>query len=360
MLAYVKGFSSLFHFSRFSSSVCIFHTVMSYDGHYYWVVSGQSTYSAALDRAGQMTYRGLTGHLATVTTPGEYNFLYWTMNVRGALIALSDAMLESQWRFTAGPELGKRATADNFTLWSDGEPNGGAGEHCVIMSISGYNDVACGNQLHTYVVEFECPVIASPPGRCQSKLSASWSLIVQLATVSFSFAAVDSCNSTTCVCITGYLTDDGLCALEPGPCQLPDTYESQPSTVSTRRVCINVTTCTATQFQVAAPTNTTDRVCKNWTACTDTQFEISTPTNTSDRVCTDLTTCTPTQYQTVAPTTTRDRVCDPLTVCTSIQHQTTPPTATSDRVCTGSMMICFFPPTVSLTFAHSCRRGARV
>ncbi len=189
-----------------------------------------------------------------------------------------------------------------------------------------------------------------------------WTWIFRLTDCLVLFAAVESCSSTACVCVTGYLTEDGLCALEPGPCQLPDAYESQPSTVSTRRVCTNVTTCTATQYQFAAPTNTSDRVCKNLTSCAPTQFQAAAPTNTSDRVCKNVTTCSPTQYQTVAPTTTSDRACLPLTVCTAIQNQTTPPTATSDRVCTGSILnlIFFLLPLCLLTVVHSCRCGARI
>jgi hypothetical protein len=137
----------------------------------------------------------------------------------------------------------------------------------------GMGDVACGDQIHTFVVEFECPVIASPPGRCQSKPSASCAFGACVFYCRVFFAVIESCNSTTCVCVAGYLTEEGLCGLEPGPCQLPDTFESQPSTVSTRRVCTNVTTCTVTQtqFLVAAPQTLLTAF------CTATQFEMAAP-----------------------------------------------------------------------------------
>jgi hypothetical protein len=150
--------------------LCAYCTVMAYNGHFYWVASGRSTYEAALDRAGLMTYRGIAGHLVTVTTPGEYNFLYWTMNARGAMIALSNAAPEFQWTFTAGPEVGMRATDANYTLWAFGEPNGYTWDNCVVLDTFGFNDISCTAEDHNFVVEFECPHVTSPPGRCQSML----------------------------------------------------------------------------------------------------------------------------------------------------------------------------------------------
>ena len=133
-------------------------TVMMYNARPYWVATGQYTYATALLRAGQMRYRGLVGHLATVTTPGEYNFLYWTMNTRGALVALTETLVESTWAFSAGPELGMPATATNFTMWAQGEPDGGVSENCAVFDVAGFSDVNCNEQRYSFVVEFECPV----------------------------------------------------------------------------------------------------------------------------------------------------------------------------------------------------------
>lgn len=45
------------------------------------------------------------------------------------------------------------------------------------------------------------------------------------------------------------------------------------------------TTCTATEFEVEAPTFSNDRVCETATVCTDGSVEVTAPSATSDRVC---------------------------------------------------------------------------
>jgi hypothetical protein len=129
------------------------------------IADGAYNYSVALSRSSQMTYRGLPGHLATITSAGEHNFLYWKLNSRFVWIALSDERSEGVWMHTAGPEEGKRAFPHNFTLWTQYEPTGGRTANCACLGPGGLLDYTCITGFN-YVVEFECSDATSPPGRC--------------------------------------------------------------------------------------------------------------------------------------------------------------------------------------------------
>ena len=141
-------------------------TVMIFEGRAYAIVTGEHSYSTALSRASQMRYRGLAGHLATITSEREYNFLYWTMNARDVWIALSDASSDGVWKHTAGPDNGKPALSSNFTLWAFGQPNGGTRESCAFVDSGGYADDTCSYRSYGYIIEFECLDTSSPQGRC--------------------------------------------------------------------------------------------------------------------------------------------------------------------------------------------------
>jgi len=81
---------------------------------------------------------------------------------------------------------------------------------------------------------------------------------------------------------------------------------------SSGATCVPVATCTADEYESAAPTLSSDRVGTPLTLCTTDEYEAAAPTVSSDRVCSPLTLCTADEYETVAPSTTTDRVCAPL------------------------------------------------
>jgi hypothetical protein len=141
---------------------------MTFDGHAYLIVSGEYDFATARTKARQMTYKGLPGHLATITSSGEYNFLRWTMNAQHTWIALSDADSEGNWIFVDGPENGRKATASAFLLWVLDEPDtNGDNDDCAAIFFYGYGAFSCASEFN-YVVEFEC-VAEDMPGRCNSK-----------------------------------------------------------------------------------------------------------------------------------------------------------------------------------------------
>ena len=89
------------------------------------------SFQDALTAATTYQWNGVTGHLVTVTSQMENDFIYNAfvaprfasgIQVEQATpwIALSDAAVESEWRWLAGPELGLLA---GFQNWNLGEPN---------------------------------------------------------------------------------------------------------------------------------------------------------------------------------------------------------------------------------------------
>lgn len=76
--------------------------------------------------------------------------------------------------------------------------------------------------------------------------------------------------------------------------------------------CVNHTTCTAAEYESAAPNATANRQCSGLTTCSEDEYESVAPTSTSDRVCTALTVCGAGQQETVAANATADRQCEDL------------------------------------------------
>ena len=83
--------------------------------------------------------------------------------------------------------------------------------------------------------------------------------------------------------------------------------------------CVNVTTCTADEWESSGPTASSDRNCSSHSmSCPTGQYTFAPPTYDADRVCHTVTTCVAGRYQTVAPTASSDREC---TACEAGQYQ---------------------------------------
>merc|ERR1711871_344329 len=117
------------------------------------------------------------------------------------------------------------------------------------------------------------------------------------------------------------------------------------------------------EWQYLEPTLTSDRVCRELTVCEDDEVEAEPPTATSDRVCSvaagelgcsnnqfivdygppmscrSVRTCSSLEFEAVAPTEMSDRVCEALTVCARDEDEVSAPALNSngqvisDRVC---------------------------
>lgn len=104
------------------------------NGHYYQRISfgRRLTFDELLTRAASMSHLGIPGHLATITSQAEQDFL--NQQITGlpysCFIGASDAAVEGEWRWIAGPESGqlfwlggKTGTAFGFQEWFFDEPN---------------------------------------------------------------------------------------------------------------------------------------------------------------------------------------------------------------------------------------------
>lgn len=88
------------------------------NGHYYLVVqSGRITFDDALAAAAQTSHLGIPGHLATVTSPEEQDFLLKAFGSRGPnlWIGASDAAKNDEWKWVAGPEAGQIFWKGNYS-----------------------------------------------------------------------------------------------------------------------------------------------------------------------------------------------------------------------------------------------------
>lgn len=106
--------------------------------------------------AAQWVYQGVRGHLVTIASAEEQNFVRTSfatqLNSAGMLIGLSDAAQQGVWRWVTG-EL---ATYFNWNQ-STGDPQGGPGEDFVEMVADGRWIDQLGNVSRSYLIEFDAP-----------------------------------------------------------------------------------------------------------------------------------------------------------------------------------------------------------
>lgn len=154
------------------------------NGHFYQYVSTTTTWASAKTAAEGMTYLGLQGYLATVTSSTENSFIkdklaadawiggsddYLYINAAtGTTTYANQSASESHWYWVTGPEKGTNFSNNNnspvtvsgqYANWSGGEPNnvGASGEHYAEIYSSGstgsWNDLPASYTL-PYVVEY--------------------------------------------------------------------------------------------------------------------------------------------------------------------------------------------------------------
>lgn len=131
----------------------------------------------------------------------------------------------------------------------------------------------------------------------------------------------------TCVHGSTYSTNDNLLDAE------------------TDRVCLAVTQCTSSEYQVLAPTLTQNAICAELTpACgLSTTYEAVAATATGDRACADYAVeCVQdASYETMPRTPSSDRTCSSVTVCNSDEFVTSFPTLTDNTEC-QTFQTCVF------------------
>jgi len=125
------------------------------NGHYYEAVSSTVDWTSARDAAAKKTYSGMTGHLVTVTSSGENEFIRTT--VLGGLSGswwiggyqpANSTEPAGNWRWVTGETW-------SWTNWNSGEPNNSGGEDVAEMySGNGYWNDNKSSATRNYIVEY--------------------------------------------------------------------------------------------------------------------------------------------------------------------------------------------------------------
>lgn len=151
--------------------------------HYYEVVAGPLSWTAAKTAAEGRTFQGLTGYLATLTSQIENDFVREKMTADAWIGASDDytyinaatgtttyanqAAAEGHWYWVTGPEKGTRISDGNgspvtvsggYSYWNTGEPNNSSTENFGEIYSTGaapgkWNDLGTSSSL-AYVVEY--------------------------------------------------------------------------------------------------------------------------------------------------------------------------------------------------------------
>jgi hypothetical protein len=142
------------------------------NGHYYYEVTTVVglTWQQAAANAAATSYGGVPGfpgHLATVTSPEEREFVLTKVAKRAAEFwigllqnrnALDHQEPNGGWRWVTWEPY-------DWNDWRTGPNNARGEEDVVAMSAYGWNDLSASDQRFAYVVEFESSIISAPvPG----------------------------------------------------------------------------------------------------------------------------------------------------------------------------------------------------
>jgi hypothetical protein len=136
------------------------------NGHFYRPISTGATYTNARTLSSQQTFKGQQGYLVTITSASEDAFIFANVPQSSIWFALTDEVVEGQWRIDAGPEAGTLIKTSNGQLngniqgqynnWAGGEPNNSGNEDYAVTKWGGgsqWNDLP-NHFSCAYVVEF--------------------------------------------------------------------------------------------------------------------------------------------------------------------------------------------------------------
>jgi hypothetical protein len=136
------------------------------NGHFYRPIATGATYTNARTLASQQTFKGQQGYLVTITSASEDAFIFANVPQASIWFALTDEVVEGQWRIDAGPEAGTLIKTSNgqtagniqgqYNNWAGGEPNNSNNEDYAVTKWGGgnqWNDLP-NNFSCAYVVEF--------------------------------------------------------------------------------------------------------------------------------------------------------------------------------------------------------------
>jgi hypothetical protein len=133
------------------------------NGHFYRPISTGATYTNARAAALTTTFKGQQGYLVTITSADEDVFIQANVPQTNIWFALTDEVVEGQWRIDAGPEAGTLIKTSNgqtagnivgqYNNWAGGEPNNSGNEDYAVTKWSG------GSQWNDLPNGFSCPYV---------------------------------------------------------------------------------------------------------------------------------------------------------------------------------------------------------
>jgi hypothetical protein len=135
------------------------------NGHFYRPISTGNSYTGARAAALNTTFKGQQGYLVTITSADEDAFIFNNVPQGNIWFALTDELVEGQWRIDAGPEAGTLIKTSNgqtagniqgqYNNWAGGEPNNSGNEDYAVTKWNGsqWNDLPNGFW-NPYVIEY--------------------------------------------------------------------------------------------------------------------------------------------------------------------------------------------------------------
>ncbi len=132
------------------------------NGHFYEFVAPQGgiTWTSAKTASEERMFLATPGHLATVTSQGEWDFLLDNFPTAYNWIGLSDVAQEGHYEWVTGEPF-------EFSTWKRNEPNNAGNEDYVHYDGGGWNDFHNWNTVysadfpHHYIVEYSIPELFS-------------------------------------------------------------------------------------------------------------------------------------------------------------------------------------------------------
>jgi hypothetical protein len=133
------------------------------NGHFYRPIASGNTYTGARSAAEATTFKGQKGYLVTITSTDEDLFIFNNVPQTSIWFALTDEVVEGQWRIDAGPEKGTLIKTSNgqtngnvvgqYNNWAGGEPNNSGNEDYAVTKWGG------GSQWNDLPNNFSCPYV---------------------------------------------------------------------------------------------------------------------------------------------------------------------------------------------------------
>ncbi len=135
-------------------SMLIDFPAVAHNGHFYEVVTGPLNQADAAAHAATLSFRGVAGHLITITSSVEQSFAVLLAGSVPVWTDVNDIASEGNFVYSSGAEAGQPLT---FTsAWQAMQPDNMNNADCVQLSSTGeWTDEEC-TQLKAFIVEYEC------------------------------------------------------------------------------------------------------------------------------------------------------------------------------------------------------------